>query len=265
MRAVWFTDIHFEHLEPKQINQFLAEIAAEQPDATLVCGDIAWADQIRDRLELMAEIIAQPIYFVLGNHDYYGGSISDVRSGMKKLSEESDHINWLPPSGVIELTESTALVGHGCWADGRAGDFYKRPELLTDYFVIDELKGLEDDVRLSVIQGLGDEAANYLNKVLLQAFQNHSHVIVLTHAPPFEQACLYRGQAASDDILPHFVCKAAGDLLRELLAQNRERKVTVLSGHTHDRSEVSILPNLKVMTGKARYGQPEIQRVFELE
>jgi predicted MPP superfamily phosphohydrolase len=87
MRAVWLTDIHFEHLEPKQINQFLAEIAAEQPDATLVCGDIAWADQIRDRLELMAEIIAQPIYFVLGNHDYYGGSISDVRFLMKGLSE----------------------------------------------------------------------------------------------------------------------------------------------------------------------------------
>jgi predicted MPP superfamily phosphohydrolase len=231
----------------------------------VVGGDIAVADQIIDRLGQIEQVIGRPIYFVLGNHDYYGGSIAEVRDVVSELAEKSDLLHWLPTAGVVSLTESTALIGHGCWADGRAGDFSLRPDLLTDYFVIDELKGLEYRQRLAMLNSLGDESASHLRKLLTTAMESHSEVFLLTHVPPFADACWHEGRKASDDTLPHFVCKAVGDLLLELLKDASPGKcLTVLSGHTHGESEVDILPNLKVVTAKAQYGLPEIHRMLEI-
>ena len=39
--------------------------------------------------------------------------------------------------------------------------------------------------------------------------------------------------------------------------------MTVLCGHTHGEGQAQILPNLKVLTGGAKYGEPRVQRVFE--
>lgn len=222
------------------------------------------ADQVTDQLEKMAAVVDRPIYFVLGNHDYYGGSIAEVRTRVTALSEESDKLHWLPTTGVVALSETTALIGHGCWADGRAGDFNLRPDLLTDYFVIDKLKGLESRERLVLLNSLGDEAATHLRKLLTTAMESHSEVLLLTHVPPFAEACRYHGRKTSEDFVPHFVCQAVGDLLLELLEKNPAKQVTVLSGHTHGECEVEILPNLKVVVGKAMYGLPAVHRMFEI-
>ncbi len=42
------------------------------------------------------------------------------------------------------------------------------------------------------------------------------------------------------------------------------RRLTVLCGHTHGRGEAAILPNLRVLTAGAIYGQPGIERLFDL-
>ena len=42
-------------------------------------------------------------------------------------------------------------------------------------------------------------------------------------------------------------------------------KMTVLCGHTHSPGFAQILDNLEVRTGGAQYGEPALQRVWELE
>jgi hypothetical protein len=39
-------------------------------------------------------------------------------------------------------------------------------------------------------------------------------------------------------------------------------QLTVLCGHTRGGGEAEILPNLRVLTGGARYGNPAVQRVI---
>jgi predicted MPP superfamily phosphohydrolase len=39
----------------------------------------------------------------------------------------------------------------------------------------------------------------------------------------------------------------------------------MLCGHTHGGGEAEMLPNLRVLTGPATYGRPEVQRVVEAE
>ena len=42
-----------------------------------------------------------------------------------------------------------------------------------------------------------------------------------------------------------------------------DRQMTVLCGHTHG-AEAQVLPNLRVLTGGAEYGEPKVQRVLEV-
>jgi hypothetical protein len=46
-------------------------------------------------------------------------------------------------------------------------------------------------------------------------------------------------------------------VLIETIAAHPECEMTVLCGHTHSSGEVSVLPNLRVVTGGAEYGSPE--------
>jgi Icc protein len=96
------------------------------------------------------------------------------------------------------------------------------------------------------------------------ALEAHEHVIVLTHVPPFREACWHEGRISDDNWLPHMACRAVGDELRRIMQAHPHRKMTVLCGHTHSPGEASILPNLTVLTGGAVYGQPTIQRVLEI-
>ena len=87
-------------------------------------------------------------------------------------------------------------------------------------------------------------------------------MIALTHVPPFREACWHRGRISDDDWLPHFACRVVGEVLREAMAAHPECEMTVLCGHTHSAGEAQILPNLRVLTGGAEYGRPEVQRVL---
>ena len=70
----------------------------------------------------MEAAFEKPICFVLGNHDFYHGSFAAVESEVAALAGASRHLTWLNTAGVVRLTDRTALIGHGSWADGRLGE-----------------------------------------------------------------------------------------------------------------------------------------------
>jgi hypothetical protein len=172
---------------------------------------------------------------------------------------------WLPRAGIIELTPNTGLIGHDGWADGRLGDYWGSDVLLNDYLVIGEFIGRDAKERLNKLNALGDEAAAHFRPVLPEALARFRHVIVLTHVPPFREACWYQGRLSTDNWLPHFSCKAVGDVLKETMAAHPDQQMTVLCGHTHGAGEAQILPNLRVLTGGAQYGNPRVDRVLTVE
>ena len=56
------------------------------------------------------------------------------------LLSGAEHLHCLDLLEYIELTPTTALVGHGCWGDGGYGDFLNSHIMLNDWKVIEELK-----------------------------------------------------------------------------------------------------------------------------
>ena len=69
------------------------------------------------------------------------------------------------------------------------------------------------------MQQLADADAMKLQNDLEQAIsQNPKKIIVLTHVPPFKEACLHEGKMSDDDWLPYFSSKVMGDVLTAICA-----------------------------------------------
>jgi 3',5'-cyclic AMP phosphodiesterase CpdA len=281
-RAAWLTDIHLNFVTRERVAELAESICRLDVDSVLIGGDIGEADNFAGYLVAFVEQVARPVYFVLGNHDYYRGSIGSVRETARQLSRAQSGLTWLPDVDFVELTAGTALVGHGGWGDGRAKDFMTSDVMLNDYRLIDELRAshaadgeshrlgiLENGVLkqqlLLALNALGDEAAAHFARVLPLAADHGQHIVVLTHVPPFREACWHEGRLSDDDWAPHFTCLAVGDVLREFMRRHTEHKMTVLCGHTHGGGRAQILENLTVLTGAAEYGAPRVQPILELE
>ena len=48
------------------------------------------------------------------------------------------------------------------------------------------------------------------------------------------------------------------------MAEHADNQLTILCGHTHSPGECHPAPNVTILTGKAEYGHPGVQRVFDL-
>ncbi len=265
-RAVWLTDLHLDLITPESFTAFLDQVIEYEPDLVWLTGDID-EKNLNDTLRQMATRLQVPIYFVLGNHDYYRKTIANVRSAVEELSRQSRLLTWMPSVDFIEITPEIGLVGHDGWADGGYGNFLNSPVLLQDYLLIRDLHNTSGESLLKKLQLLGQDAAAHVRRVLPKALERFQHVILLTHVPPFREATWYEGNIPSleDPYLPHFSCKAVGDALLEIVPQYPTKQVTVLCGHTHSSGQTQILDNLIVLTGAAEYGYPRVQHVFELE
>src|SRR3954469_24672128 len=101
--------------------------------------------------------------------------------------------------------------------------------MLNDFVLIGEFDGFCEDPaeRLAKLHALGDEAAAHFLAVLPDALPRFRHVVVLTHVPPFREACWHEGRISDDNWLPLSACKAVGDALVEAAAAAPDRQLTV--------------------------------------
>ena len=264
MRAAWVTDPHLNFLDEDGLQAFLQSLRDSKAEVLLLGGDVGEAHDVLDFLRLLDRAFAGSIHFVLGNHDFYGGSISSVREAVSQLVRESRTLTWLNEVECVGLCEEVALIGHDGWGDARLGNFLASPVVLNDFFLIEELAGLPQSARIRVLNELGDEAAAHIERALEAGLESHHELILLTHVPPFSGAAWHEGQPSDDDWLPYFSCHAVGDVLVRLMSAHPRARLTVLCGHTHGDGTFAPLPNVAVYTGGVAYGSPRIQRILEL-
>lgn len=270
MKLIWLTDIHLNFLEQDGRMNFYKKIIEASGDKILISGDIAEAPSVSETLKEMAQAIQKPIYFVLGNHDYYRGQIDSVRKEIKNLCKHQHLLHWLPASGVQDLGNQTLLLGEDCWADGRYGDYANSLVCLNDSRMIVDLMQsslLGKYPLLKKMQALADRDARRLKIALVHGIKNFhpKKVIILIHVPPFKEACLHEGQIGGEDYIPYFSSKAAGDVLLHVAQENPGIDFLVLCGHTHNKAALHPCPNLTVRVGMAEYTKPDIQEVITLQ
>lgn len=75
MKLTWITDVHLNFLKKDERIDFYHTLIVTDSNGVVISGDIAEAISIELILKEMASTIQKPIYFFLGNHDYYRGGL----------------------------------------------------------------------------------------------------------------------------------------------------------------------------------------------
>jgi len=262
MRIAWLTDLHLG-FAPEKLDRLFSLIKKVDVDALFVTGDTAEGADVSRYLPLLASRAGVPLYFVLGNHDFYGSSIASVREWARSVTnDEKVQIYWMEEKGCAGLTDDTAVVGVDGWGDAWYGNFESKRVHLNDWTYIRELFLCED--RIAKLRELGREAGNRLRAPLLEALRGYKNVYVLTHVPPWDTAAWHMGALSEPDWMPWFTCKAVGDVIEECAALYPDTKVTVLCGHMHSKGYCRRTENVECFTGGAEYGFPQICDVLEI-
>lgn len=279
MTLLWLTDVHFDFLKPKVVEAFGAELRDVYPyvQGCIITGDIATAEKTVPLLRRFMEGWSKPVHFVLGNHDYYNGSIEEVERDVQALCDERAN-DWLSGRYFAWLdgkptTAHSYVVGAGGWYDGRYGDARKSRVLMTDFKRIKNLAPHFQestwlwypearDGMLDLLRKLAQESADAGERRLRASLQLNKNVIFATHYPPYAMACWHRGEISDREWLPWFTSHAMGEMLDRVAEEHPEHKILVLCGHTHSEGVYESLPNLRVLTGKAEYGEPCVAGVI---
>jgi len=260
----WLSDIHLNFLDEPDYAGFIAGLAARRVDGWVVTGDTAEAPALLGWLERLRANMALPLHVVLGNHDFYRGSIAGVSAALR-AAQERIGVVWLTHSEPVRLAEGLALVGDDGWGDGRLGDAAGSQVELNDFHLIEELRGLDRAARLERVAELGAAAAARLAPKLDAAASACRRVCVATHVPPFAGAAWHEGRPGAADWLPWFACGATGEVLLDGARRHPRTEFLVLCGHTHGGGVHLAAPNLTVHTAAAEYGRPRLQGLVVLD
>jgi hypothetical protein len=273
---LWMSDIHLDFLTPPERKDFLRRLKYFhffgeddffKADGILAGGDISNCVRMADDLRAVhRDSNGMPVYYVPGNHDYYGGTIQALRANQVRLHRgRKTHRIYaleLSPGIRLGLRGEIGLVGHGCWGDTRGGDYWNSDmHGMSDFREIWDFKHMNLTQRKDLLMKLGDAAAAHLKKgCIALAASKCRHVVVLTHVPPFAESSLYEGRVSARG-LPYFCCQAAGTVLEEVARQFPQVSFTILSGHSHEETRLELLPNLTALVRKAEYYEPSFDRI----
>ncbi len=269
---IWCSDIHLNFLHEHTVfrKEFYKELRDSEGESILITGDIAESHNIEQYLEELHSSVGKKIYFVAGNHDFYGSSLKEVRAKLKK----NPHAHYLPKSWGVKLSKHVALVGQDGWGDCRNGDYEGsqrglRGFTMSDWLYIKELnKGYlkgTDALRVA-LQAVADKDAERLCKSVLKALsdKNVNKIIIATHVPPLVEACLNAGRKSSESGLCFFSSKILEIVILPIVENNPNIDFLWLSGHTHSNVTVHKRDNLVVKVAPSEYYHPQIAGKIDL-
>jgi hypothetical protein len=210
--------------------------------------------------------VNKPVYFVLGNRDFYEGicedSIQIAYNHCMWLQDKTEQFIYLSEVDYVQLTKNTLLVG----VDGLGGLGPNTTSRVMDFFHIQDLSRLSSDLkRFEWMRTRAKKETIELERKLIRAATRAKQIIIATHVPPFPGASWHEGKPSYADYLPFFCCPTMGQMLLEVASQQPDIEFHILCGHTHSPAPLyRPLPNLTVETSGAEYLNPKISRILEL-
>src|SRR5579863_9143433 len=124
-KYAWATDVHLDFLgeDNQRLIQFGESLVKGDPTGVFLTGDISVAKKLVFHLSALERIVKRPVYFILGNHDYYGGNVDVVRKQMREVTNISPFLRYMQTMPYYSLSSSSAVVGHDGWYDALWGDW----------------------------------------------------------------------------------------------------------------------------------------------
>lgn len=251
LKFLWYTDTHLAKMPPWKFFSFIKEIINENPAGIFLTGDISTGPFLRIHLRLMAKFINCPIYFVLGNHDYYFTSMGKQHSKIKSICQKYTNLIWLTESDVISLTPDTALIGIEGWYDAQLGnpDYLK---FTLDWILIKDFKTLPTmEERINKFKQLSEQNSNILKDKLKKTLeQDYKTIFILTHMVPYAEATRNEGSFMGQFWLPYDVNFNLGYMIDSIMKDRNKENVEIFCGHAHVPMYLKRARNISCHVGK---------------
>ncbi len=251
-KYLWLTDTH---LFPWNRKKILNLILNEKPRGVFLTGDISHSGPTcLGDLEYLGKKAGRPIYFVLGNHDYWLSSFKHISAEVKLLCSKYKNLIWMNNIEIEPLNEETVLIGDGGWYDASNGDT-KYLKYTFDWSLIEELKQLSSmSEREKMFQSLAQSSAIRMAHLLEKAIElDYKTIYLLTHVPPYKEANRDEGTIMEKFWEPYNTNLVLGQALDEVMKHHKKKHLIILAGHTHCPVEIHASRNIECRVGKASY------------
>jgi calcineurin-like phosphoesterase family protein len=264
-KLLWLSDLHLERVSDQEKERFLERLRRAHYDAALITGDISTSTHLTRHLREISEACGdRKVYYLLGNHDYFHGSLREVDQAVTDLSRSHRNLVPLGHGEIIELSPDTAMIGHRGWFDGQAGAGEGTRIESPDHHKIDDFRHLDRPQFFERLRQLGEQSATYFRRVLPEALRRYGHVMIATHVPPFYQGVKYDGRGCRWERQPFFTNSAAGNTIVGILKQFPHRRITVHAGHSHSAANVRMSRNLSIQVAGAQPGKPAFNGLLQI-
>lgn len=233
-RIVITSDLHLGITMRYEIDEMIAAIAMEQPDLTIIAGDIGEGmTHIRTCLRLFREVPGQ-MAALAGNHDLWaldGGHSAEVWERELPEAVRAAGMLWLEED--VWRADGLAVAGSIAWYDYSGADPAIPPQT-EDYWVETKRQMHPDakyldwpwsDIEFAVRCGAGLAA----RVAALDADPSVNDLLLVTHVP------LFREQLVNRPEIPRWGYGNAyfGNLTLGQRVRHSPKLRAVVSGHTH--------------------------------
>ena len=264
-QLLWISDIHLDQARDDEKQRFFDDLTSARCDAVLVTGDISSSENLVAHLaEISHACRSRPVFFITGNHDFYGSSFADVDRSVADLCTRHRNLVSLGGGEIVELSPRTALLGHRGWGDGKAGAGEFSKVANPDRYAIDDFRSLSRTSYFSKLRSLGEESATYFRRVLPRALKRHRTVLIGTHFPLYTQALKHQNKICDWDRQPYFANRSAGNAIAGIARNFPGRRIEVFAGHSHCAAEFCLSSNLEIRVAGAQRGFPTFQPMITI-
>ena len=276
MRFAWATDIHLDCVGNPKIAVEKLATSSERSDGIIITGDISVGPGILPHLRLLEDTLQKPIYFVLGNHDYYSSDIIGTRRKVAEACRFLTFAKYLGALQYVRLDNNTALVGSDGWYDAYNGSPEESQIIMNDWLKIADFqhcivnsmfgKSIDKSKIIEVSRAISMASVRHVLQGIKIAAQSYDSIVVATHVPPFIESYSSKKYDTSPPhhLYPWYTSRLMGEMLLSAAKTYPHVQFTVLSGHTHGEFEGDILPNLRARVGKSQYGEPQIAGYIDI-
>lgn len=150
-------------------------------DVLIVAGDTSeWYNKYLFRSFLLKALQEfEDVIFILGNHEYYMGEISQVQHEINQFAAEYKNLHFLNNNTFIK--DNVLFIGTTLWTDLNKGDYFAQQiskRSLNDYnYII----GLNTDWWMQENR----IAKNYIQNTIANIHQSLIPVVITHHSPSF--------------------------------------------------------------------------------
>jgi predicted phosphohydrolase len=267
-QILWASDTHLNFLRQQNgAFRFVRYLAIENPDADclIITGDITSGEVLENHLTQISQGFPKPIYFCLGNHDFYNASFKDIDALIPKLTKKFDNLFYLNEG--CHIHDGISVVGVNGWYDAYHGNTKTHVEI-NDFTAIKELwAGLNyRDLMINLVRERAKKEADRLDELLSEEIttNNSDIVLIATHVPPYPEAAWHEGHNSDRDWLPWFSSASIGVVIDKYAENYQNKKFVVLTGHTHSPGIYERRDNLVVYTSGAIYRFPDVAGIIDI-